>query len=123
MPQKEGTLEGASAHLLPLQLLPFADELDQQPCSLQVMAEFLPVFQLFLHGACLLILLPLNKARTKGLWSPPLPQFPSNGFSNWEACLPPALRLPKVLPPSTTQGLCPRLPGAKVPLQHCTTPN
>lgn len=56
-----------SAHLLSLELLPFADELDQQPRSLQVMAEFLPVFQLFLHRTCLLVLLPLSKVRTGGL--------------------------------------------------------
>lgn len=77
MPESRGPWGGPgrrSAHLLSLQLLPFADELDQQPCSLQIVAEFLPVFQLFLHRTCLLVLLPLSKARTRGLWAPPFPQ-------------------------------------------------
>lgn len=71
--RRRGPREGlvGSAHLLPLQLLPFADELDQQPRPLQVMPELLPVFQLFLHRARLLIMLPLGKARTRGLWSQP----------------------------------------------------
>lgn len=36
-------------YLLPLQLLPFPDELQQQSCSLQVVAEAVPLLQLLLQ--------------------------------------------------------------------------
>lgn len=45
--------------LLPLELLPLPNQLNQQPRPLQVVAELLPVLQLFLHCTGLLILFSL----------------------------------------------------------------
>lgn len=52
-------------HLLPLKLLSFPNQLNQQPGSLQVMPELLPVFQLFLHCTGFLILLSLQEGRER----------------------------------------------------------
>lgn len=101
MPQRrEGPREPGwvPAHLLPLEFLPFADELNQQPRPLQVVPEFLPVLQLFLHGTCLLVLLPLSKARTSdcGLRPPTAPASPTCTM----AAESPAPTPPGTFPPS-----------------------
>lgn len=49
-------------HLLPLELLTLAQELDQQARTLQVMPQPLPVLQLLFGGLNLLVIFSLRKS-------------------------------------------------------------
>ena len=51
------------SYLFPLELLPLANELQQQPGSLQVMSEAMPLLQLLLQRPALLLVLPLEKTQ------------------------------------------------------------
>lgn len=48
-----------STHRLPFEFLPLANQLDQQPSSLQVMPEPLPGLELFFEGPVLILRISL----------------------------------------------------------------
>lgn len=82
---------GTAPYLLPLELLSFPNQLNQEPRPLQVVPELLPVFQLFLHCTRLLVLLSLWEARGAGAGGllaaqSPLPVPAPAGFGRQESC-------------------------------------